>query len=189
MDPLAAAFWGGFCTVAAFMLAAAVGAALRGFHRLAAVGATYALVPALFVGAYLGLLPAGEPATQTRVMAHLTALGAAGLAAQLLLVLRGYRKPGADRQARLALLLSAVAVLGPSWLMPPRPGLWLASAYAAALGLSLVGLALRKALGGNRTAWLSVAGVSLALVSLGSLGWIAGQGGAAPVATRAARQG
>ena len=74
MDPLAAAFWGGFFTVAAFMLLVAVGAAATGLTRMATVAATYSLVPALFIYAYLGLLPLRDPAAHARFLAHLNVL-------------------------------------------------------------------------------------------------------------------
>ena len=64
MHPVAAAFWGGFFTVAAVMLAAAMVAAARGFSRVAAAGATYSVVPVLFVCAFLKLLPIDEPDAQ-----------------------------------------------------------------------------------------------------------------------------
>jgi GGDEF domain-containing protein len=69
--------------------------------------------------------------------------------------------------------------------MKPVHALWLTHAYAYATGLALIVLAARKALRGTRVAWLSVLGVSLALVSLSSLGWIASRHGAVPVAVHA----
>ncbi|TWO73342.1 GGDEF domain-containing protein [Caenimonas sedimenti] len=177
MDSLAAAFWGGFFTVAAFMLAAAIGAAARGFWRVAAVGATYSLVPSLFVCSYIGLIPIDDPETQARFLAHLTVLGSVGLTSQLLLVLRGYRKPTTDQRLWLLLLLLGGAILVASWTLPPIWGLWLASAYGFSHGLTLIALALLKARRGNGVAWISVAGVTLALVSLSSLVWIVTHGG------------
>ncbi len=180
MDALSAAFWGGFFTTAAFMLAAGIAAAMSGFRRVAAVGITYSLVPALFVAAYIGLLPAADRAQQARVLAHLTVLGAMGLTSQLMLVLRGYRKPRADHRLHLVLVLAGCAVLAATWLLPPDVGLLLANVYAFGLGFWLIGLALVKAWRGTRVAWISVAGVTLALVSLASLGWIFTRGGVAP---------
>lgn len=185
MHPVAAALWGGFFTVAAFMLAASIVSAARGFSRVAAAGATYSLVPTLFVCAYLGLLPLGDQPTQTRFLTHLTVLGSMGLTSQLLLVLRGYRKPLSSQPLQLGLLASAAAVLAISWMLPPRWSLWLATAYGMALGLGLIALALRKALRGTRVAWISAAGVTLALTSLGALDWIAFRGSAAPSAAHA----
>lgn len=182
MDALAAAFWGGFFTVATFMLAAAIGAAVRGFWRVAAVGATYSLVPALFVCAYIGLLPIASDAVYTRLLAHITVLGSVILTSQLLLLLRGYRKPAADHRVSLLLLLVGCGVLVVSWPMEPAWGLWLSNAYAFAHGFLLIGLALVKARRGNSVAWVSVTGVLLALVSLGSLLWIAIHPSRVPVA-------
>jgi GGDEF domain-containing protein len=172
MDSLAAAFWGGFYTVTAFMLAAAAGAAAKGLRKVAAVGATYSLVPALFVCSYLGLLPLGGQHTQARFLAHLTVLGSMVLTFQLLLVLRGYRQRSTDQKLRMGLLLSGFSLLLVTWLLPPTWGLWLANGYGFATGSWLIAVAARKALRGNRIAWISVAGVSLALVSLGSLLWL-----------------
>jgi GGDEF domain-containing protein len=185
MDSLAAAFWGGFFTVAAFMLVAAVAAAAAGLRRVAAVGATYSLLPALFVCSYIGLIPLGDQSTRARFLAHLAVVGGVGLTSQLLLVLRGYRKPASDQKLQLILVLSGGAVLVLSWFLPLEPGVWLAHAYAFAQGLWLIALALQKALRGNRVAWISVAGVSLALVSLGTLAWIATRADVVPVAVHA----
>lgn len=185
MHPLAAAFWGGFFTVAAVMLAAAAVAAAKGFRRVAAAGATYSVLPALFVCAFLALLPIDDPLTQSRFLTHLTVLGSMGLASQLLLVLRGYRKPLSNQPLQLALLLSSAATLAISWLLPPRWGMWLANGYGLVLGLGLIALALRKALRGTRVAWISAAGVSLALISLVTLDWIWLHGPGTPPAVHA----
>jgi GGDEF domain-containing protein len=185
MDPLAAAFWGGFFTVAAFMLLVAVGAAATGLTRMATVAATYSLVPALFIYAYLGLLPLRDPAAHARFLAHLNVLGTVGLASQLLLVLRGYTKQVADQRLRLALLATGCGVLAVSWLLTPQSAFWLSLACAAAMASWLIVLALVKAIRGNRSAWISVAGVTLALVSLLSVSWLFAAGGVAPVAVHA----
>jgi GGDEF domain-containing protein len=184
MHPVAAAFWGGFFTVAAFMLVAAIAAAAKGVRRVAAVGMTFSLLPALFICSYLGLLPIDHGAAQ-RFLAHLNVLGAFALTSQLLLVLRGYRKPMADRPLQLGMLLAGLAVLAVSWVMPPAAGFSLSYIYANALGLWLIAIALMKALRGNRVAWISAGAVSLALVSLGCVAWIFERGGAAPIALHA----
>lgn len=181
MDVLAAAFWGGFFTVAAFMLGAGVAAAVRGIWRVAAVGATYSIVPSFFVASFIGLLPFTDETTHLRYLAHLTVLGSVGLTSQLLLVLRGYRNPASDQSLRSRLVLSGLAVLLAGWLLEPWHALWLAYAHATLLGVWLVMLALRKALRGNRVAWISVVGVSLSVVSLGSLATIAAMDGPAPL--------
>ena len=185
MHPVAAAFWGGFFTVAAVMLAAAMVAAARGFSRVAAAGATYSVVPVLFVCAFLKLLPIDEPDAQSRFLTHLTVLGSMGLTSQLLLVLRGYRKPLSNQPLQLALLVSAVAMLVLCWLVPPRWGMWLANGYGLALGFGLIVLALRKAVRGTRVAWISAAGVSLAIISLVTLDWIWVHGDTTPLAVHA----
>jgi GGDEF domain-containing protein len=186
MAPLAAAFWGGFFTVACLMLAVSIAAAVRGLWRIAVVGATFALVPALFVSAYIGLLPFEDPATHYRFLAHLTVFGAVGLALQLLVILRGYRKPTADQKVGFWLLVSGGALLAASWLASASAALWLSCGFALALSLVLIGLALRKALRGNRAAWISVAGVTLAVMSLASLSWIVANQGAVALAVHAA---
>lgn len=173
MDVLAAAFWGGFFTVAAVMLGAAAAAAARGIWRVAAVGATYSIVPSFFVASFIGLLPFTDETVHVRYLAHLSVLGAVGLTSQLLLVLRGYRKPASDQALRSRLALFGIAVLAIGWLLQPLHALWLAYAHATLNALWLIGLALRKALRGNRVAWISVAGVSLAILSLGALASIA----------------
>ena len=185
MDVLAAGFWGGFFTIAAVMLAAGVVAAARGIWRVAAVGATYSIVPSFFVASFLGLLPSPGGSMHVRFLAHLAVLGSVGLTSQLLLVLRGYRKPASDQPLRSRLVAFGFAVLAIGWLMDPLHALWVAYAYATLLGLWLILLAVRKALGGVRVAWISVAGVSLAIVSLGSLAAIAAMEQPAPLALHA----
>ena len=125
MAPLAAAFWGGFFTVAGFMLAVAIAAAARRSWRIAAVAATFALLPALFVSAFIGLLSFGDDAVHFRFLAHLSVLGAIGLTSQLFVILRGYRKPVADQNLGRWLLASGAALLAVSWLVPPQRALWL----------------------------------------------------------------
>lgn len=185
MEPLAAAFWGGFFTVAAFMLIVAAGAAATGLRRMATVAATFALLPALFICAYLGLLPIRNVDAQARFLTHLNVLGTIGLASQLLLVLRGYTKQEADQRLRLMLLATGCAVLGISWLLPPRAAFWLSVACAAAMAALLIALALIKAVRGNRSAWISVAGVSLALTSLISVAGLFAYPGKPPLALHA----
>lgn len=185
MDPLAAAFWGGFFTVAAFMLIVAVGAAATGLRRMASVAATFSLLPVLFICAYLGLLPIGGMEAQARFLTHLNILGTIGLASQLLLVLRGYTKQDADQRLRISLLATGCAVLGVSWLLPPWSAFWLSVAGAAAMGCLLIALALVKAVRGNRSAWISVVGVSLAVTSLVSVAVLFASSGGAPLALHA----
>lgn len=184
MDPLAAAFWGGFFTVAAFMLIVAVGAAATGLRRMASVAATFSLLPVLFICAYLGMLPIGAEA-QARFLTHLNILGTIGLASQLLLVLRGYTKQDADQRLRTLLVATGCAVLGVSWLLPPWSAFWLSVACAAAMASLLIALALIKAVRGNRSAWISVVGVSLAVTSLVSVAVLFASSGGAPLALHA----
>lgn len=185
MESLAAAYWGGFFTVAVLMLAAATGAAVKGFRRVAVAGFTYALVPALFVSAYVGLLPFADQAVQARFITHLNVLGAMGLTSQLVHVLRGYRQPILGQRVQLTLLLAGAAVLVLSWFVAVQQGLWLSMAYTFTLGLWVLALALRKALRGNAVAWISVAGVALALLNLSALVWIHARAGAVPLVAHA----
>lgn len=171
--------------MATIMLLAGAAAAARGIWRVAAVGATYSILPSFFVASFIGLFPFADETVHLRYLAHLTVLGAVGLTSQLLLVLRGYRKPESDQALRTTLVVLGIAVLAAGWLLQPLHALWLAYAHGTSLGIWLISIAVRKALRGNRVAWISVVGVSLAIVSLGSLASIAAVQPPAPLALHA----
>ena len=92
-----------------------------GFNRVAAAGATLFRWCRCCSSAPSSSSCHRQAGRAVRFLTHLTVLGSMGLTSQLLLVLRGYRKP-LSNQPQLALLVSAVAMLVLCWLVPPRWG-------------------------------------------------------------------
>jgi GGDEF domain-containing protein len=139
---------------------------------VALVAGLSAVVSASFVAAYLGWLPL-EGAAEARLLAHTAVLAAVSLALMLLALLGLLRAPGSARRVRSGLALPGAAVIVAGWLLEPAQALALGCLFALGLGLLMAAVALRRALGGDRLAWVTVTGVSLMLVALGGLSWIA----------------
>ncbi|MBC5783551.1 GGDEF domain-containing protein [Ramlibacter sp. USB13] len=172
MDPLAAGFWGAFFGTATLMLGISLAAFLRLQRRVALTAGLSALVSALFVAAYLGWLPL-QGAAEARVLAHL-AMGVGTVLALMLLALLGLlRQPGIARRAVLALAALDAAVLAVGWTLPAQHALILSSVVSFALGCAMLGVAMRSARRGDRLAWATVGGISVMLISLAGLSWIA----------------
>ena len=172
MDPSAAGCWGAFFGTAALMLGISLAAFVRLHRRVALSAALSALVSALFVAAYLGALPLPRGPEQ-RVLAHLAVVDASILALMLLALLGLSRQSYLARRAALALVVVDVAVLAAGWLLPPDGAVLLSSASAFAIGCVMLAVAMRSARRGDRLAWATVAGISVMLVSLAGLSWIA----------------
>lgn len=175
MDPVAAGFWGAFFGTAALMLAASLVLFVQSQRRVALMAALSALVSAAFVAAYLGWLPL-EGAAEARVLAHAAVLAAVVLGWMLLSLLGLVRLRAPALRTAGALLAAGAAVLLAGWLLDAGQALALGSLFALALGAAMAALALRRALQGDRLAWVTVAGVSCMLVALAGLSRIALQG-------------
>lgn len=172
MDPIAAGFWGAFFGTAALMLGISLVAFLRLHRRVALTAGLSAVLSALFAAAYLGWLPL-HGAAEARVQAHLGIAVATLLAMMLLALLGLLREARAARRATLWLAGADVAVLAAGWAMPARSALVLSSACVFVMACVMLGVAMRSARRGDRLAWATVAGMSVLLVALGGLSWIA----------------
>jgi GGDEF domain-containing protein len=172
MDAVAAGFWGAFFGTAVLMLVISLAAFLRSHRRVALMAGLSALVSASFVVAYLGWLPI-EGSVEARVLAHAAVISAVTLGLMLLAMLGLLQHRRIARRALVAMSLLSVAVLAVGWLLDPAEALALASLFALALGSAMWVVALRRALGGDRVAWVTVTGVFFMLVALSGLSWIA----------------
>ncbi|MDB5751604.1 MAG: putative rane protein [Ramlibacter sp.] len=172
MDPLAAGFWGAFFGTAALMLVVSLIAYARSHKRVALMAGLSAAVSAAFVVSYLGWLPIAGPA-EARVLAHVAMLSAGVLALMLLAMLGLLRGRALASRAFTGMLALASLVIAVGWALAPAQALALSSLVAFGIGLLMLVIALRRALRGDRLAWVTVSGVSLMLVALGGLSTIA----------------
>ncbi|TWO71858.1 diguanylate cyclase [Caenimonas sedimenti] len=172
MDTLAAGFWGAFFGTAALMLAVSLAAYVRSQKQVALMAGLSAVISAAFVVAYLGWLPLHGDA-QARLLAHVAVATAVSLALMLMSMLGLLRQRAWARRAVIGMVGMAVLVLAAGWMLPPTQALALSSVAAFSVGLAMLVTAVRSALRGDRLAWASVSGVTLMLVAVGGLSWIA----------------
>lgn len=173
MHTLAAGFWGGFFCAVVLVLAGSLAAYFRSLHRVALTAALSAVLSALFVVAYLGLLPIRDPGVEARLLAHVAAFCAATLGMMLLAILGLLRQPALARRMRRYLLALPAAALLVGWLLEPMASLVLSSAMAFVVGALALVACVRSALRGDRLAWLAVSGVFFMLIALTGLSLIA----------------
>ncbi|MGE4241453.1 diguanylate cyclase domain-containing protein [Ramlibacter sp.] len=173
MDPVAIGFWGAFFGTAGLMLAASLAAFARSLRRVALMAALSSLVSALFVVAYLGFVPVGDERAQARLLGHVSVVCAVVLALMLLSMLGWLRQRQAARRAVATLLGAGIAVTAAGWALDPEDHLLLGSLAAMAMGGVMLALSVRSAMRGDRLGWAAVSGVSLMLVAVGGLTWIA----------------
>lgn len=171
MDAIAAGFWGAFFGTAVLMLAISLAAFARSQRRVALVAGLSALVSAGLVAAFLGWLPL-PPAAEARVLAHAAVVAAVTLAVMLLSLLGLMRFAPAARRTVAGLAAAGAAVLLAGWLLPSSEALALGCLFALTVGCVMAVVAARRALGGDRLAWVTVTGVSFMLVCLAGLSWI-----------------
>lgn len=173
MGTLAAGFWGAFFCAVVLMLAGSLAAFFRSLQRVALTAALSSLISALFVVAYLGWLPLGNPDTLARFLAHLATVCAGALGLMLLAMLGLLRQPRRARRIRQGLFAMAGAVMLVGWALDPAAALALSSVMAILGGVMALAACVRSALRGDRLAWLAVCGVSFMLIALSGLSWIA----------------
>ncbi len=173
MHMMVVAFWGAFFGAVALMLAGSLAAFARSLHRVALAAALSAVVSALFVVAYLGLLPIQDPAHRSRFLAHVAMLTATVLSLMLLAMLGLLRNAKAARRVRTGMVVLALVVLALGWLLDASPALALSSTVTFAIGAAMLLICVRSARRGDRLAWVAVSGVSFMLVAVGGLSWIA----------------
>jgi GGDEF domain-containing protein len=172
MDPVVAGFWGAFFGTAALMTALSLAAFLRSRKRVALMAALAALMSAGFAAAYLHGIPADATA-QARLLAHVAVVATVAMALMLLSMLGLLRFPEKARSMVLRLALPGAVVIVAGWFLPPAEALGLGGLFAFATGAVMDAVALRRALTGDRLAWVTVTGVSFMLVGLAGLSWIA----------------
>lgn len=182
MNAMAIGFWGAFFGTVVLMLAAALFAFVRSLRRVALTAALSSLVSALFAVAYLGWLPLGDPAAQTRVLAHVAAFCSAVLGLMLLAMLGLLRERRAAARMRAGMALLAAAVVTAGWALSPVGALALSSVMAFSVGFAALLICIRSAMRGDRLAWAAVSGVSLMLTAVAGLSWIALDRDGVPVA-------
>jgi GGDEF domain-containing protein len=172
MNSLAAGFWGAFFGTAALMFGVSMAAYLRARRRVALLAALSAIVSAAFVVAYLGWLPL-EGKLEARVLAHVAILAAAILSPMMLSLLGLMRERAEARRVFGAFGMLALVVIAVGWLLDAPEALMLSWLTAFSAGAVMLVVALRSAAGGNRFGRATVAGMSLLLLSLAGLSWIA----------------
>jgi GGDEF domain-containing protein len=173
MDPLVAGFWGVFFGTAGLMLTGAVLAFARSRHRVPLRAAVAAVVSAVFAAAYIGVLPIADRALEQRVLAHVAAVSFAQMTLLLLALLGLTREPGRGRLLSALVVGAAVLVVLAGWGLAARQALALSSFATIAIGLVALPITIRRALRGDRLAWLAFAGMFFVDVTLVGLTWIA----------------
>jgi GGDEF domain-containing protein len=173
MEFLAVGFWGAFFGTVALMLAGSIAAFIRSLQKVALTAAMSSIVSALFVVAYLGLLPITDAGVEMRLLAHVAVLSAAVLSLMLLAMLGLLRTPATARLVRGGAGLFAVAVVAIGWLLEADHALALSSLVAFTVGACMLLICIRSARRGDRLAWVAVSGVCFMLVAVSGLSWIA----------------
>jgi GGDEF domain-containing protein len=173
MDTAAVGFWGAFFGSVALMLAGSLLAFARSMHKVALRAAMTAVLSALFVVAYLGLLPIPDPELEARLLAHVAA-GCSALLGLMLLALMGVmRRPDRGRRIRAVMLGAALLVMAAGWALRPRQALALGSLLAIGVGIAALVVCVRGVLRGDRLAWMAVSGVFFMLLAIAGLSGIA----------------
>jgi GGDEF domain-containing protein len=165
--------WGCFFGMTVIILMGSAVAYRRGLKRVSLNAALIAFFSAIYVVIFLGGLDVGGPDRLARFLAHLTLLVAGFLTYQLLITLSLLREL-ADRQwAAYALAGLCAVILGLGWSLEPLQALAVSSAVSCLLAAFALVTSLRRALMGERLAWVAVASVFCILVSLAGFAWIA----------------
>ncbi len=173
MDKIAIGLWGCFFgTVFVVLLGSAVAYA-RSLRRISFNAAVAALASALYVAAFLGMLPIAD--TQAlQVFLALVTMSVSMVLTYLLFAVLGFFKRPIVRQ-RLVLALSGLllGVLVSGWLLGPTGFLTVATGMTFLLGLVALVAALKSALLGDRLAWAVVGAICNMLIALVGLSSIA----------------
>jgi GGDEF domain-containing protein len=171
MEPLAAGFWGAYFGTAGLLLGGAVLAFNRSARRVAVTGSLAAVLSALYVMVYLGLLPGVEDESQLRMQAQLAALSAAVLGLLLFNLLGLLRERRVAVRATLAMAVAAFTVSAAGWLLSPLQALALGAALEALVIPFAFVASLRTALRGARAGWLAVVGICCMALAVTGLTW------------------
>ena len=176
MQTLAIGLWGCFFGVVTGILAGSAFAYARSLHRIALNAALSSIASALYVAAFLGMLPIKEEPTLTVLLAVVTLLVSVVLTYLLFEVL-GLTKSDRWRQRTLFALCGVLLLaLVCGWQLAPRNFLIMGTAIASVLGLAALGASVRKAWSGDRLAWAVVFAICFMLVALVGLSAISQAG-------------
>ena len=177
MQTLAIGIWGCFFGVVLGMLAGSAFAYARGLRRIALNAAMAALASALYVAAFLGMLPIADAQTLTLFLTLVT-MTVSVVLVYLLFAILGLTKSARTRQRTMAVLFGVfVLVLVWGWQLESKDFLVLGTATACLLGLIALGAAIKKAWAGDRLGWVVVFSLCCMLVALVGLSAIAQEQG------------
>lgn len=152
------------------------GAALAYFqslHRIALNAAMSGVASALFVLAFLDILPMADDATLARLLAHLATTVSCMLAYQLLALLGMLRSRQKRQRTILLLVALCLLILGAGWVLDPRQSLTLSLLMACLLAFAGLLFCVRSAVRGIRLGWVAALSVLCMLAALSGLGWLA----------------
>lgn len=177
MDKFAIGTWGCFFGVVLGILAGSVFAYARSLRRIALNAAMSALASALYVAAFLGMLPIADAQTLTVFLAVVT-MTVSVLLIYMLFAMLGLTKSARTRQRTMAVLFGVfLLALVWGWQLESKDFLVLSTVTACLLGLIAVGAAIKKALAGDRLAWAVVFSLCCMLVAVVGLSAIAHERG------------
>jgi GGDEF domain-containing protein len=173
MEKLIHGLWGCFFGMTVVILVGAVLAYSRSMHRIALNAALTALASAFYVVAFLGGFPMGDADNLMRFLADLTLVLAGFLTYQFLMTLGLLKAPGNRRRASYVLVGICLTVLTLGWALSAWQALAISSATSCLLALFALLTSLRKAVKGERLAWVIFASVFCIFVALAGIAWIA----------------
>lgn len=173
MEKYVFGFWGCYFGTSVLMLGISAFAFSRSLRRVSVNAALATVGSAFFAFAFLGGFASGDSDRDARLLAHVSVVVSASLAYLLLYVLGILRQREVARRAGLALAGVTALVLAGSWWLEPLQAQALGTAIACLIGLAALALSLRRALRGDRLAWMVVVGVFFMLLAIAGLGWIA----------------
>ena len=173
MDKLAIGLWGCFFGAVVVILTGSAFAYARLLRRIALNAAMSALASALYVAAFLGMLPIADAQTLTVSLALIT-LTVSVVLIYLLFAVLGLTKSARTRHRTLTALFCLFLVALPwGWQLDSKDFLIFGTTVACLLGLIAAGAAVKKALDGDRLAWAVVFAICCMLVALVGLSAIA----------------
>jgi GGDEF domain-containing protein len=180
MDAVAIGFWGAYFGSAALVFAGSLLLFVRSLRRAATIGLVAALVPTIYVLAFLGWLVPLEQDGYDRLVAHVTVVSGAALSIMLLTLLGRLRRRRSAQRAYAFLGVSAVATLAAGWASPPFVALAISCVYTVVVSAAMLLAAVRYAQQRHRMASSALLGVACIFVGAMCLESIALLRGAVP---------
>jgi len=173
MQTLAIGLWGCFFGVVTGILAGSVFAYARSLRRIALNAAMSGIVSALYVAAFLGMLPIGDAQKMTVSLAIVTLVVSIVLTYLLFTVLGLTKARHLRKRALAALCVVLLLALVWGWQLAPRDFLIMSTAIASLLGMVALAVSVKKAWSGDRLAWAVVFAICFMLIALVGLSAIA----------------